>query len=188
MRLPFGRTCRHGAPATASWLPWEMAWNPAIPFSSDSLRNERTMDSSTKDQLVALAHEWDRTMVENDADAIGQFMADDWVIVLSGIGGIGGAESRCDGVTRSRGARLRGDGRRALLRGVRGNLPRAALPGDREGVLRVREGGRAVALRLDPPLATSAGRSRLGQRFRAAPPATTPARAVSCQSPSRTTS
>jgi len=39
------------------------------------------MDSSTKDQLVALAHRWDRTMVENDADAIGQFMADDWVIV-----------------------------------------------------------------------------------------------------------
>ena len=39
------------------------------------------MDSSTTDQLVALAHRWDRTMVENDADAIGQFMADDWVIV-----------------------------------------------------------------------------------------------------------
>ena len=39
------------------------------------------MPSSSRDELIALAHEWDRSMVENDADAIGQYMADDWVIV-----------------------------------------------------------------------------------------------------------
>jgi hypothetical protein len=30
------------------------------------------MDSSSRDELIALAHEWDRSMVENDADAIGR--------------------------------------------------------------------------------------------------------------------
>ncbi|HEX7337247.1 MAG TPA: nuclear transport factor 2 family protein [Gemmatimonadales bacterium] len=35
------------------------------------------------DELIALAHEWDRAMVANDADAIGQFMADDWTIIGS---------------------------------------------------------------------------------------------------------
>jgi ketosteroid isomerase-like protein len=39
-------------------------------------------------ELIALAHAWDRAMVENDADAIGRFMADDWVIVGSD-GGVG---------------------------------------------------------------------------------------------------
>jgi ketosteroid isomerase-like protein len=39
------------------------------------------MDSSNRDELIALAREWDRSMVENDADAIGRYMADDWVIV-----------------------------------------------------------------------------------------------------------
>jgi ketosteroid isomerase-like protein len=37
----------------------------------------------SRDELVAVTHEWDRAMVENDADAIGQYMADDWVIVGS---------------------------------------------------------------------------------------------------------
>ena len=39
------------------------------------------MDSSARDELIALAHEWDRSMVENDANAIGRYMADDWVII-----------------------------------------------------------------------------------------------------------
>jgi ketosteroid isomerase-like protein len=37
----------------------------------------------SRDELVAVTHEWDRAMVENDADAIGRYMADDWVIVGS---------------------------------------------------------------------------------------------------------
>ena len=36
---------------------------------------------SIKDDLIALANAWDRSMVENDADAIGQYMADDWTII-----------------------------------------------------------------------------------------------------------
>ena len=32
-------------------------------------------------ELVAVAHAWDRAMVENDADAIGSFMAADWILV-----------------------------------------------------------------------------------------------------------
>ena len=38
---------------------------------------------STRDELITLAQEWDEAMVANDADAIGQFMADDWAIVGS---------------------------------------------------------------------------------------------------------
>jgi ketosteroid isomerase-like protein len=37
----------------------------------------------SRDELVAVTHEWDRAMVENDAEAIGRYMADDWVIVGS---------------------------------------------------------------------------------------------------------
>jgi len=38
---------------------------------------------STTHELVAVAHAWDRAMVTNDAAAIGNFMADDWIIVGS---------------------------------------------------------------------------------------------------------
>jgi ketosteroid isomerase-like protein len=41
------------------------------------------MDRSIRDELIALANEWDRSMVENDADAIGRYMADDWTIIGS---------------------------------------------------------------------------------------------------------
>ncbi len=41
------------------------------------------MAGGTTDQLITLAREWDEAMVSNDADAIGQFMSDDWAIVGS---------------------------------------------------------------------------------------------------------
>lgn len=41
------------------------------------------MDRDIRDELITLANEWDRSMVENDADAIGQYMADEWTIVGS---------------------------------------------------------------------------------------------------------
>jgi ketosteroid isomerase-like protein len=34
-------------------------------------------------ELIAIATEWDRSMVENDVEAIGRYMADDWIIVGS---------------------------------------------------------------------------------------------------------
>jgi ketosteroid isomerase-like protein len=39
------------------------------------------MDRSISDELIALGNEWDRSMIENDADAIGRYMADDWTII-----------------------------------------------------------------------------------------------------------
>lgn len=41
------------------------------------------MNVSTAEELIAVAHAWDRAMVANDAEAIGRYMADDWVIVGS---------------------------------------------------------------------------------------------------------
>jgi ketosteroid isomerase-like protein len=41
------------------------------------------MDRRIHDELMAVATEWDRAMIENDADAIGQYMADDWTIIGS---------------------------------------------------------------------------------------------------------
>jgi ketosteroid isomerase-like protein len=32
-------------------------------------------------ELIAVAHQWDQAMVRNDAEAIGRYMADDWMIV-----------------------------------------------------------------------------------------------------------
>ena len=46
------------------------------------------MNERTEDELTRVAHDWDRAMVGNDADAIGRYMADDWTIVGSD-GGVG---------------------------------------------------------------------------------------------------
>ena len=39
------------------------------------------MNAKTEEELIGLANEWDRAMVENDAEAIGRYMADDWEII-----------------------------------------------------------------------------------------------------------
>lgn len=39
------------------------------------------MNNKTEEDLLAVVNEWDRAMVENDAEAIGRYMADDWTIV-----------------------------------------------------------------------------------------------------------
>jgi ketosteroid isomerase-like protein len=36
-----------------------------------------------REEITRLAHEWDRAMVSNDAEAIGCFMADEWTIIGS---------------------------------------------------------------------------------------------------------
>ena len=41
------------------------------------------MSGSAEDELITIAHDWDRAMVGNDAEAIGRYMADDWVIIGS---------------------------------------------------------------------------------------------------------
>lgn len=39
------------------------------------------MTEAVEEELTNVAVEWDRAMVENDPEVIGQFMADDWTIV-----------------------------------------------------------------------------------------------------------
>jgi len=41
------------------------------------------MKGSVKEELTRVAHEWDRAMVENNPEAIGRYMADDWTIIGS---------------------------------------------------------------------------------------------------------
>jgi len=41
------------------------------------------MDDSTESALRSVAEAWDHAMVLNDAEAIGQFMSEEWVIVGS---------------------------------------------------------------------------------------------------------
>jgi ketosteroid isomerase-like protein len=50
------------------------------------------MDASVQDEVMAVATEWDRSMTENDADAIGRYMADDWTIIGSD-GSVGDKET-----------------------------------------------------------------------------------------------
>jgi hypothetical protein len=42
---------------------------------------EPAVNSKVEEELIAVAAEWDRAMVENDAEAIGLYMADDWAIL-----------------------------------------------------------------------------------------------------------
>jgi ketosteroid isomerase-like protein len=41
------------------------------------------MSSEIEDELIGVAHAWDRAMVGNDPEAIGRYMADDWTIIGS---------------------------------------------------------------------------------------------------------
>ena len=126
---------------------------------------------SIKDDLIALANAWDRSMVENDADAIGQYMADDWTII--GSDGSMGDKTTFLGLVRS-GAlshdvmesddfevRVYGHRRSHLARCIGRTVPRASIPRDRAGVLCLCQRGRAVEVRVDAPLAPVAGRHYL---------------------------
>ena len=42
---------------------------------------EPAVNSKVEEELIAVAAEWDRAMVENDAEAIGLYMADDWAFL-----------------------------------------------------------------------------------------------------------
>jgi len=42
---------------------------------------ELTVRSKVVEELIGVVNEWDRAMVENDVEEIGQFMADDWTII-----------------------------------------------------------------------------------------------------------
>jgi ketosteroid isomerase-like protein len=39
------------------------------------------MHDNPWDELIGVTSDWDRAMVENDAEAIGRYMADDWTIL-----------------------------------------------------------------------------------------------------------
>ena len=41
------------------------------------------MHDNPRDELIGVTNDWDRAMVENDAEAIGRYMADDWTIIGS---------------------------------------------------------------------------------------------------------
>jgi len=41
------------------------------------------VNRKAEEELIGLANEWDRAMVENDAEAIGRYMANDWTIIGS---------------------------------------------------------------------------------------------------------
>jgi ketosteroid isomerase-like protein len=39
------------------------------------------VSSKVEEELIGVANDWDRAMVTNDADTIGRYMADDWIII-----------------------------------------------------------------------------------------------------------
>jgi len=48
---------------------------------ASKIRKEPAVNAKAEEELIGVAHEWDRAMVENDAEAIGRYMADDWEII-----------------------------------------------------------------------------------------------------------
>ncbi len=47
------------------------------------MRKEPAVNGKAEEELIGVANEWDRAMVENDAEAIGRYMADEWTIIGS---------------------------------------------------------------------------------------------------------
>jgi ketosteroid isomerase-like protein len=41
------------------------------------------MESKVEEEVIGVAHAWDRAMVTNDPEAIGEYMAEDWTIIGS---------------------------------------------------------------------------------------------------------
>jgi ketosteroid isomerase-like protein len=41
------------------------------------------MGTNVEEELAGLSNEWDGAMIQNDVDAIGRYMADDWTIIGS---------------------------------------------------------------------------------------------------------
>jgi ketosteroid isomerase-like protein len=39
------------------------------------------MSPNPEHELRAVVHDWDQAMIQNDAEAIGRYMADDWIMV-----------------------------------------------------------------------------------------------------------
>ena len=121
------------------------------------------MGGGTRDELITLAREWDEAMVANDAEAIGQFMSDDWTIVGSD-GQVGdkvtflelvrsGALSHDVMETHDLSVRVYGDTAVTLARGISGGKYQGQP--FREvgaGLLRFRAAGRALELRFDSPV------------------------------------
>ncbi len=106
------------------------------------------MDSRIEDELIGVAHDWDRAMVTNDPEAIGAYMADDWIIigpdgsvgdkatflelVLSGALTHDVMESHDSNVPR-----LRRHCRCDCTGSIRGAVPGRVLPSGRAGILRL---------------------------------------------------
>jgi ketosteroid isomerase-like protein len=42
---------------------------------------DAAVSSKIEEELIRVANDWDRAMVTNDAEAIGRYMADDWIII-----------------------------------------------------------------------------------------------------------
>ena len=105
------------------------------------------MERNIHDELIALATEWDRAMVENDVAAIGRYMADDWTIIGSD-GSVGDKASflalvesgvLLHDVMESHDMRVRvyGDAAVVVSRGVSGGTYQGSRFASRTGVLRL---------------------------------------------------
>ena len=52
-----------------------------LPVEYSHVRREPAVKSGVQEELIGVAKEWDRAMVENDAEVIGLYMAEDWTII-----------------------------------------------------------------------------------------------------------
>jgi ketosteroid isomerase-like protein len=52
-----------------------------LPVEYFHVSREPAVKSGVQEELIGVAKEWDRAMVENDAEAIGRYMAEDWTII-----------------------------------------------------------------------------------------------------------
>jgi hypothetical protein len=135
--------------------------------------------SGPEAELLAVVRDWDAAMIRNDADEIGRYMAEDWILIGSDgrtidraafLAVIESGELSHD-VMESEDVQirvLRQCGDRDGERRFGGEVSRPALSRGRTAIQHVHPRGLELALRSDPPIASGAARTKLTrppQRF-----------------------
>jgi hypothetical protein len=119
------------------------------------------MDSRVEEEVIGVAHDWDRAMVTNDPEAIGAYMADDWTII--GPDGSVGDKATFLELVRS-GAlthdvmeshdskvRVYGDTAVVIAQGISGG-PGRVLPSGGAGILRLCQATKSLEMCVDTPI------------------------------------
>ena len=134
--------------------------------------------SGPEAELLAVVRDWDAAMIRNDAEEIGRYMAEDWILIGSDgrtidraafLAVIESGELSHD-VMESEDVQIRVYDSAAIVgeRSLGGKVSRSSFPRGRTAIQHVHPPGLDLALCADPPIASGAAQTKLTrppQRF-----------------------